>query len=415
MAERERACDEEVLRTVDPQDYAEGIVEVCKLYLKSPLVCVSGVTGANLTRRVEAIMRNDVIRKLNLTKTVVLAVAGIASLAVPIIVGVMNAPLLTGQALPASVNAGSASRLEFEVASIKPAGPMNRPGVARVSERGGIPGRCRQMFKLDQGRLDIRCSSLGMVMWAWAFGIPPARLVGTSWMGDPATDWSGGEKFDISAKLPEGASRDQVPAMLQNLLTARFKLTTHREYREQPVYALVAAKGGPKLQPASQSSDSLNAAANPQGGVPSNMNGIYFYSERVPNPDGSGSQIVIMNSPRMGTVRNIESGSPKYINRFEAPSITFRGLADLLIIAGIVDPEPVIDLTGEKGRYQVVLEISMAELEALLKDGMRDEIPSAKLKAARDGLKKLGLQLEQRKAPIEVLVVDHLEKAPTEN
>ena len=353
--------------------------------------------------------------KLDLTKTVVLTFAGIASLAVPIVVGVMNAPLLTGQALPASVGSGSTSRLEFEVASIKPAGPMNRPGVARVSERGGIPGRCRQMFTLDQGRLDIRCYSLGGLMWAWAFGIPPARIVGTAWMGDPETDWSGGERFDISAKLPEGTSRDQVPAMLQNLLRARFNLAVHREYREEPVYALVAAKGGPKLQPVSQSGDSLNAPANPQGGVPSNMNGIYFYSERVPNLDNGGSQILIMNSPRMGTVRRIESGSPKYMNRFEAPGITFGGIADLLTIAGVVDPEPVIDLTGEKGRYQVVLEMSMAELEALLKDGMRDDIQSARLKAAQDGLKKLGLQLEHRKAPIEVLVVDHLEKAPTQN
>jgi uncharacterized protein (TIGR03435 family) len=203
--------------------------------------------------------------------------------------------------------------------------------------------------------------------------------------------------------------------MLQNLLAARFKLATHREYREQPVYALIAAKGGPKLQPASQSSDSLKAAANPQGGEPSNMNGIYFYSERVPNPDGSGSRILIMNSPRMGTVRRIESGSPKYINRFEAPGITFGGLADLLTIAGVVDPEPVIDLTGEEGRFQVVLEMSMAGLEAVLSSGSRDDIPSASLKAAQDGLKKLGLQLEHRKVPIEMLVVDRLEKAPTEN
>ncbi len=88
------------------------------------------------------------------------------------------------------------------------------------------------MFTLDQGRLDIRCYSLGGLMWAWAFGIPPTRLVGTAWMGDSASDWSGGERFDISAKLPEGASRDQVPAMLQNLLATRFKLTTHREYRD---------------------------------------------------------------------------------------------------------------------------------------------------------------------------------------
>jgi uncharacterized protein (TIGR03435 family) len=117
----------------------------------------------------------------------------------------------------------------------------------------------------------------------------------------------------------------------------------------------------------------------------------------------------------MGTVRNIESGSPKYINRFESPGITFGGLADLLTIAGVVDPEPVIDLTGEKGRYQVVLEMSMAELQALSSSGSRDDLPGASLKAAQDGLKKLGLQLEHRKVPIEVLVVDHLEKAPTEN
>jgi uncharacterized protein (TIGR03435 family) len=95
----------------------------------------------------------------------------------------------------------------------------------------------------------------------------------------------------------------------------------------------------------------------------------------------------------MGTVRNIESGGPKYITRFEAASITFGGLADLLTIAGMGQAEPVIDLTGKNGRYQVVLEISKAELEAVLKDGMRDEIPSAELEAARNGLKKLGLQL----------------------
>jgi uncharacterized protein (TIGR03435 family) len=145
-----------------------------------------------------------------------------------------------------------------------------------------------------------------------------------------------------------------------------------------------------------------------------NMNGVSFYGARIPNPDDSGSQILIMNSPRMRTVRNSESGSPKYVSRFEAPGVTFGGLADLLTIAGI-GPEPVIDMTGDKGRHPVVLEISKAELESLLKDGMRDQIQSAKLKAARDGLKKLGLQLVPRKAPIEVLVVDHLEKSPTGN
>jgi uncharacterized protein (TIGR03435 family) len=234
-------------------------------------------------------------------------------------------------------------------------------------------------------------------------------------MGDSASDWSDGPKFDIFAKLPEGASRDQVPAMLQNLLTSRFKLTTHREYREQPVYALVTAKGGLTVKSAPQNTDALNSAANLQASGPMNMNGVQFYGTRVPNPDG-GSQVLIMSSPRLGTVRDSDSGSPNYVRKFEALSITFEGLADLLTIAGITS-EPVVNATGKTGRYSIVLEMSMAEVEALLRPRTRDEadIQSAQLKAARDGLKKLGLQLDQRKAPVEVLVVDHLEKAPTEN
>jgi uncharacterized protein (TIGR03435 family) len=91
------------------------------------------------------------------------------------------------------------------------------------------------------------------------------------------------------------------------------------------------------------------------------------------------------------------------------------GLADLLTIAGI-GPEPVVNATGEQGRYQITLDLSKAELEGLL-SGPHDQadIQYADLKAARDGLKKLGLQLERRKAPVEMLVIDNLEKTPSEN
>jgi uncharacterized protein (TIGR03435 family) len=145
------------------------------------------------------------------------------------------------------------------------------------------------------------------------------------------------------------------------------------------------------------------------------MNGVQFYVTRLPNPDGRGSQVWIMNSPRMGTVRKSETGSPNYIERYEASSITLDGLADLLTIANI-GPEPVVNATGEQGRYQITLEMSKAELPRLL-SGPHDQadIQSADLKAARDGLKKLGLQLERRKAPVEMLVIDNLEKTPIEN
>jgi bla regulator protein blaR1 len=412
--ERERACDEEVLRLGNqPRVYAQGILKVCELYLESPLECVAGIAGgANLRTRIDAIMKYEAVVKLNLAKTFALIFAGIAATAAPVVIGVCNAPLLLAQALP--IPSDSAAPPKFEVASIKPAASM--PGTRNMNPRAGIPGRCLFNFTLDPGRLDIRCYSLGQLIWIWAFGIPPFRVVGPAWMGDAATDWSDGPKFDIFAKLPEGASRDQVPAMLRDLLSTRFKLTTHREYREQPVYALVVAKGGLSAPSASQNADAQQAAANSQTSEPSNMNGVQFYVTRLPNPDGRGSEVWIMNSPRMGTVRKSETGRPNYIERYEASSITLDGLADLLTIAGI-EPEPVVNATGEQGRYQITLELSRSELEWLRTSETRvpGDRQSALLKAAQDGLKKLGLQLERRKAPVEMLVIDNLEKTPSEN
>ncbi len=411
--ERERACDEEVLRLGNqPRVYAQGILKVCELYLESPLECIAGIAGGgDLRTRIDAILKYEAVVKLNLAKTCALILAGIAAIAAPIVVGAWNAPALLAQALP--IPADSAAKPHFEVAAIKPAGQM--PGTKNMNPRAGIPGWCLQKETQDPGRVDFRCYSLGKLIWIWAFGIPPFRVVGPAWMGDAATDWSDGPAFDISAKLPEGASRDQVPAMLRDLLATRFKLTTHREYREQPVYALVAAKGGLSAPSASQDADALQAVAKSPTSEPSNLNGVQFYVTRVPNPDGRGPEVWMMNSPRMGTVRKSETAGPNGIERYEASRITLDGLADLLTVAGI-EPEPVVNSTGEQGRYQITLEISLAELEAV-RSGPHDyaDLKAARLKAVRDALKKFGLQLERRKAPVEMLVIDNLEKTPIEN
>jgi beta-lactamase regulating signal transducer with metallopeptidase domain len=98
VEERERACDEEVLRLgSEARDYAEGIVNVCKLYVESPLACVSGVTGADIKKRIEAIMAGSVALKLNFAKKVALAMAGMAALAAPIVIGMMHAPAMRAQ------------------------------------------------------------------------------------------------------------------------------------------------------------------------------------------------------------------------------------------------------------------------------------------------------------------------------
>jgi len=114
--EPERACDEEVLRLGNsPQVYAAGILNVCKLYMESQLACVSGVTGADLKKRIETIMKNRVVQRLDVRRKLVLMLAGLASVAIPFAIGVVNSPATLAQS-----SAAGGKKLEFDVASIKP-------------------------------------------------------------------------------------------------------------------------------------------------------------------------------------------------------------------------------------------------------------------------------------------------------
>ncbi len=97
VEERELACDEEVLSLGnDPQVYAQGILNVCKFYVESPIVCVAGVTGSNLRKRMERIMKNQFGTALSARKKLLLAIAGVAVLAVPVVSG-MAVPRLSAQ------------------------------------------------------------------------------------------------------------------------------------------------------------------------------------------------------------------------------------------------------------------------------------------------------------------------------
>ncbi len=107
IEERERACDEEVLRSGNsPQEYAEGILAVCKFCLASPMACAAGVSGANLKQRIETIMSERLGQKLNAPKKLLLAAAGAIAISVPVAIG--------GQ------------QETFDVASIKPSNPSER-------------------------------------------------------------------------------------------------------------------------------------------------------------------------------------------------------------------------------------------------------------------------------------------------
>jgi TonB family protein len=91
IEERERACDEAVIEAGhDPRAYADGVLNVCELYVATKLACAAGVSGADLKRRITYIMRSRVMRKLNAIKKVFLSAAALGALIVPIAAGVLR-------------------------------------------------------------------------------------------------------------------------------------------------------------------------------------------------------------------------------------------------------------------------------------------------------------------------------------
>jgi bla regulator protein BlaR1 len=246
MDERERACDEAVLRMgSDPQDYAEGIVTVCKFYLKSPVLCVSGVTGANLTRRVETIMLNRTVESINIGKKLVLFAAGVLVVTAPLIVGVMSASSIRAQepSKPVPEATATSALPEFEVASIKPSAPDSS---LRVNFAAG-------------GKLFITNATLRFLIKI-AYDVGDDQLAG-------GPGWIGSKRFDLAATPerplggdPTSMAPDQilifhkpVRLRLQRLLADRFQLELRKEAAQMPIFALVVAKGGPRKLTATKS------------------------------------------------------------------------------------------------------------------------------------------------------------------
>lgn len=236
----------------------------------------------------------------------------------------------------------------FEVASVKPVEP--RP----AAFRGGM--------SIDSARIDIRRMSLAELIRA-GYEVKAYQVSGP--------DWIVTTRFDIVAKMPEGSTKEQIPAMLKTLLAERFKLTVHRENREYPIYALVVAKNGPTLKAAAPDPDP--ATDSP-----------------APKTTSSGNDVLHM----------------------EFSKVTMPALAGVL--ERYAD-RPVIDETGLEGYYQLALDISQTELRMrqglVLPPGVEPLDPGSLLASVRH----LGLKLEAKKEPVKTIVVDQIERTPTGN
>ena len=320
-----------------------------------------------------------------------LAKSGLISLAFLILI-------LPGSALAQA----PAARLSFEVASIKPAETITPAMIAA--------GKLHVGMNVDGARVDIGYMSLADLIPV-AFKVKPYQFAGPDWMRT--------QRWDILAKLPEGATKEQVPEMLQALLEERFKLKIHRENRENNVYALVQNKGGAKLKDAAPDAD-VPPPETP-GAISLGVGGNQF---RV-NTGRGGATLV---SSQTGTTK-ITPG-PDGTMRMEMSKVSMPQFAEML--TPLLE-HPVVDMTELKGNYQVALDLS---LETLLNVARTAGVGIPALGARGGGadggrlgaqasdpssgsifssVQQLGLRLESRKAPVEFIVVDSAEKTPTEN
>ena len=218
--ERERACDESVVAGGrEPARYAESILETCRYSLEAPAFCMAGVTGANLEKRMEHIMRGTPFGRMNWWKKSLVAAAGAAAVAGPVAIGIASGPPLRAQAQSAT------DRPSFEVASVKP-NTSAGPNQIRV----GMPGN---------GRFNITNMPLAELI-RFAYELQPFQLT-----GEP--DWANSQRFDVTATTNGNPGPGVIRQMVQSLLAERFNLAAHTETREMAIYELVLARGDGRL------------------------------------------------------------------------------------------------------------------------------------------------------------------------
>ena len=219
------------------------------------------------------------------------------------------------------------------------------------TSRAGGEGSERENITGSPGSLTMRNVSLRSCI-QWAYRMRGYQISAPGWLIS--------ERYDIVAKTPSPAADEQLRLMLQTLLADRFKLALHRETKDLPIYWLVAGKGAPKLQVAAgEGSSSMRPA---------------------------GGSLVFRN-------------------------FSMAELADRLSARPFSVDRPVLDKTGINGLFDFTMKLADndGELKRTLEGMERGASDFALF------LGQIGLTLQSQKGPVEILVIDHAEKAPIEN
>ena len=459
MDERERACDEEVLRMGSAAEaYAEGILKVCELYLQSPLKCVAGVTGANLKNRIEAIMANRPMRNLNLPKKAGLILAGLLVIAIPVILGTTDAPALRAQAqsvpkqditgtwqgklmVPQAPN--GELRTVFKILKVDEGAlqatfyMIDRPApglpASAVAIQGpnvtitipGIGGIYEGKLNADASTLTGKWTAGGMPMpltlahvkdnAAWEIPKPPPPPKMMAPDADPAFEVATIKLSDPNRRRLYsigGAQVSAVGATVRDLIV--FSYGVHaRQISGSPAWV---------------ESDKFDIQGKPEGGGRPDPNQFKTMLQKLLK---DRFQLAFHRDQKQLTVYALTVGKngPK-LTRSEAaspiPNLVPRGPGNLPArnatmgeFAGMMQSHldrPVVDQTELQGRFDFQLQWTPDEYTSL--GGPGDPPPPGGAETQPDLFtaiqQQLGLKLESTKAQFDVLVIDKVEK-PSEN
>jgi len=318
--------------------------------------------------------------------------------------------LVTGAAC-----AQTAPKPTFEVASVKPATLDIQKLAAAMTSGGEMP---KMGPHVDGAQAEYSVMALKELIQV-AYKVKPSQISGP--------DWIATQRFDIKAKMPAGATKDDAPLMLQSLLEDRFKLSVRRETKEHPVLALVVGKGGAKMkesEPAKPLDE--NAPLKPGESKMDTAEGPV----RMTVDMKAGGATVDMGAKGKYTY-SVDRATMSF--HLAATQVTMAGFADMLTsisqqLGGGAGGRTIVDMTDLKGSYEVGIDFAIADLLAIAQAQGMDVggagVTGAAANAAStpgggtsitDAVQALGLKLEPRKAPVEQLIIEHVEKTPTEN
>ena len=381
VEERERACDEAVLATGrDRRVYAESILKICEFCVESPLTCISGVTGADLKKRMVKIMTENVSRKLTFSRKLLLGAAGFLAVSTPILYGLLNST----QSRAAS---GSPNRIEaaedkqaFEIASV------SQNTTRSETSNMNVPLGPGDVYPPNGGVFSA--TNVPLISYIYfAYDLSGAQF---QLLLPRLPNWVIRDRFDIHARTSGNPTKNQIRLMMQTLLADRFKLQAHYETRQLPVLALVLdrpGKTGPQLRahPSEASCPDTSPGSTPASTLP---NGL---------PVDCGG-IVALPSNASGRLR------------VGARNVPMGLLAATLPQVGNLD-RAVSDTTGLNGTFDFTFEWTPQHTGPTpTREHLPERLSEPGSTFVEDLKEQLGLKLEPQNGPVEVFVLDNAEK-----